>query len=105
MVTLYPERVYRPVRIKLVQTNQREVAEEVRGELSLSTVYCILTDQSVALIYRDGISASVGSCGAASGVFLVAGPTGGGNLAAIVNGGFSGIAASGVAGGMVSSGM
>jgi len=56
-------------------------------------------------MHRDGISASVGSCGAASGVFLVAGPTGGGNLAAIVNGGFSGIAASGVAGGMVSSGM
>ncbi|GAA5828832.1 hypothetical protein JCM3766R1_003834 [Sporobolomyces carnicolor] len=30
----------------------------------------------------DGIAASVGSCGAASGVFLVAGPSGGGNLAA-----------------------
>ncbi|GAA5957022.1 hypothetical protein JCM3765_005383 [Sporobolomyces pararoseus] len=34
----------------------------------------------------DGIAASVGSCGAASGVYLVAGPSGGGNLASSAGG-------------------
>ncbi|GAA6017826.1 hypothetical protein JCM11491_004636 [Sporobolomyces phaffii] len=52
----------------------------------------------------EGVYASVGSCGAASGVFLVAGPSGGGNLAGYTPGyGYGGMAGA-TLGGVASTG-